>query len=75
MMLFHLYLLYILNPCTQVYLRLQKMLLSISHQRLLAYLDVLGEKFDEKVKKWKLSIEDAMQSSRVMVMFIVVFVS
>lgn len=49
------------------------MLLSISHQRLLAYLDVLGEKFDEKVNKWKLSIEDAMQSSMIMVMFIAAY--
>lgn len=42
------------------------MLLSLSHQRLLAY---LGENFDEKVKKWKFSIEETMKSSVVRIAY------
>ena len=41
----------------QVYVRLQKMLLSLSHQRTLTYLDCLGEGHDAVVLHWKSDIE------------------
>lgn len=39
--------------------------MSLSHQRTLAYLDKLGETYDEDVKEWQSNVEQAVKSSKV----------
>lgn len=41
----------------KVYIRLQRLLQSLSHQRTLTYLDKLGENFDAEIRQWKRNIE------------------
>ena len=44
----------------QVYRRLQKLLLCLSHTQTLTTLDRLGENYDESVLKWKTNLIDSM---------------
>lgn len=46
-------------------MRLQRLLLSLSHQRTLAYLDRLGEGFDADIRMWKGNVERALESAMV----------
>ncbi len=45
------------NYIFQVYTRLQKLLLCLSHSRSVAYVDVLGAEHDKPVLSWKESLE------------------
>lgn len=49
--------------CLQVYIRLQRLFLSLSHQRTLAYLDKLGDDFDAEVRRWKCSVEESLTTN------------
>ena len=46
----------------QVYRRLNKLLLCLSHTRTLATLDKLGENFDEEVHQWMANLDSTLQS-------------
>ena len=48
---------------SQVYSRLQKMLLCLSHKRVLSTLDELGDDFDEKVLQWQCNLLSSMSVS------------
>lgn len=41
----------------QVFTRLQKLLLCVSHKSTLSFIDKLGQNYDEPVKSWKEDIE------------------
>ena len=48
----------------QVFKRLQKLLLCLSHKRSIAYVDKLGASHDAKVLQWKLRLEDVLFGSQ-----------
>ena len=53
----------ILFNCEQVYQRLQKIGLGLSHQQTIRIVDNLGEDFDKKVLKWKENAEISMDDT------------
>ena len=48
----------------QVFKRLQKLLLCLSHKRSIAYVDKLGASHDAKVLQWKLRLEEVLFGSQ-----------
>ena len=51
--------------CVQVYDRLQKVGLCLSHGRTIKLVDRLGEGFDEQVLHWKSQIESTMDPKEI----------
>ena len=49
----------------KVYTRLQKLMLCLSWQRVLKYLDRIGEKYNEEVIRWRKNVEANRFSMRV----------
>ena len=56
--------------CIQVYGRLQKMMLCLSHQATLKMLDVVAEGHDELVWEWRESLLDRIEFTDIPVCFI-----
>ena len=56
--------------CLKIFSRLQKLLLCVSHNYTLKYLDKIGEDHDAKEMTWKQNIEESMIAPKVIVSYI-----